>query len=44
MFVPHAVIMTGAKSSPPKIETAAAWALIGCALKLPLSLRLLGGC
>jgi len=44
MFVPHAVIMTAAKSSPLQIENAAAWALIGRALKLPSSLRLLGGC
>jgi hypothetical protein len=44
MFVPHAVIMTPAKSSLSKIETATAWALTGRTLKLPLSPWLLGGC
>jgi hypothetical protein len=44
MSVPHAVITTAAKSSPPKIEIAAAWALIGSALKLALARGLLGGC
>jgi hypothetical protein len=34
MSVPHAAIMTAAKSSPPKFETAAAWALVGRTLKL----------
>src|SRR5258707_12767127 len=33
MSVPHAVITTAAKSWPPKLETTAAWALIGFVLR-----------